>query len=453
MAKVQKICQSTKSQSLKITHPDTAGIDIGKDLMQVSVPSDRSEDSNRAYATFTSDLRDLTEWLVSCGIKRVVMESTGIYWISIFLMLQEKGFETILVNAKDVKNMAGRKTDVSDADWLRFLGSCNLIKPCYQVDAVSRRLRSYSRLRNTKIKDLGREIQHMKKAMESMNIKLAGVISDIAGVGGTKIIKAILSGKRDPMELAALADKCKSDRETIAKSLEGTWDTEHMFALRQARETYEFLQGQIEQIDNEMAVFLDSYEISGVAVLPEDKRSGKAVSKKNEIQMDVEQYAYGMFGVNLMRIGGVSKGTLLVLMSELGPDFCEKFLTPKKFSRWCNLAPEDKVTGGRLQSSKVPKRPNPVGQALRQAAVSVQRKDCPLGHYYRRMRSRLGPAQAVVATAHKMAEIIYLCVSRGVEYNPSVAISDENEILQKKIERTEKALLKLKNLKSQLNEN
>ncbi len=455
MAKKQKIVQTTKSSDLKITHPDTAGIDVGKDLMQVSVPQERDQESNRSFGTFTCDLISVKDWLLECGIRRVVMESTGVYWIPLFLMLQEASFEVILVNAKDIKNMSGRKTDVCDADWLRFVGSCDLIKPCYQIDAVSRRLRAYSRQRSSKIADMGREIQHMQKAMEQMNIKLAGVISDIAGKSGSNIISAILDGERDPRALASLADnRCKKDKETIAKALEGTWDPEHIFALQQAWDTYHFLEEQVRQCDTQMEIFLDSYEY-GVEN-PSDVeavRSNKSVCKKNAINADIEAYAFQMYGVNLMKIPGASKSTLLTLMSELGPGFTEKFRTPGKFCKWCNVVPEDKITGGRVVSSNLPKRANPVGQAFRQCAMTIQRSKTPLGQYYRRMKGRLGPAQAVVATAHKIAQLTYILVSRRVEYNEEITAKSETEITRKVIDRLEKKLHTLKNKQSQCIDN
>lgn len=455
MAKLKKISVTTKSQGLKVTHPDTAGIDVGKTLMQVSVPQDRCAESNRCFGTFTKDLNELVAWLSACGVKRVVMESTGIYWVSLFLKLQESGFEAILVNAKDVKNMSGRKTDVCDADWLRFLGSCNLIKPCFQIAAVSRRLREFHRLRTGKIKDMARELQHMQKAMEKMNLKLDSVISDIAGLSGMAIIKAMIAGERDPEALAELADRrCRNDKETIAASLEGTWDMEHMLSLRMAMETYEHLKSQLAVIEREMETFLDSYELSqSVDVSPnelEGKRAEKPKGRKNRMDLDIEQYAFMMYGVNLKRIPGVGDGTLMCIMAELGPDFVEKFSTPAKFCRWCNLTPEDKITGGKVINSRIPKRPNPVGQALRQAAISLKWGDNPLAQYFKRMQSKGGTAQAVVATAHKIAEIVYLMVSRRVEYDDKKTSLSESELLQNKINRMENRLNKLKESKLQL---
>lgn len=450
MAKERKISVTTKSQGLKITHPDTAGIDVGKTLMQVSVPRERCAESNRSFGTFTKDQKEIVEWLAECGIKRVVMESTGVYWVSLFLMLQERGFEAILVNARDVKNMSGRKTDVSDADWLRFLGSCDLIKPCFQIAPGARRLREFHRLRESKVKDASRELQHMQKAMEKMNIKLDGVISDIAGKSGMSIIRAILAGERNPHALASLADvRCKSNRETIASALEGTWDMEHILSLRMAMETYEFFLSQIQYIDNQMEIFLDSYELSQTADvtacdLTDDRRSGKPKRYKTPIKFDVELHSFLMFGVNLMRIPGVGEGTLMTLMAELGPDFTEKFSTAAKFCRWCNLTPKDNITGGRIISSKVPRRPNPVGQALRQAAIALRSSKRPLGQYFRRMSSRLGPAQAVVATAHKIAETIYLMVDRHVEYDDTKTSASEKEIVERRISILERKLAKLK---------
>lgn len=450
MAKKQKISVTTKSQGLKITYPDTAGIDIGKTLMQVSVPDDRSPESNRCFGTFTKDLKEIVAWLGECGIKRVVMESTGIYWIPLFLMLQESGMEAILVNAKDVKNMSGRKTDVSDADWLRFLGSCDLIKPCFQIAAVARRLREFHRLRSTKVKDMSRELQHMQKAMEKMNIKLDSAISDIAGKSGMAIIRAILSGERNPKSLASLADRrCKNDKETIAASLEGTWDMEHLLSLQMSVETYDHLCSQVKRIDAEMEVFLNSYQLSETvnataSDLTPDKRTIKSKRYKNSIGFDVELQAFLMYGVNLSRIPGVGDGTLITLMAELGPDFTTKFSKPSKFCRWCNVAPNDNITGGRVISSKIPKRPNPVGQALRQSAITLRNSKTPLGQYFRRMSSRLGPAQAIVATAHKIAEIIYLMVDRQVEYDDKKTATSEADIVEKRIKSLENRLKKLK---------
>lgn len=441
MAKKQKIRKTTKSTGLKITHPDTAGIDVGKDLMQVSVPCERSENSNRCFKTFTRDLQEIVNWLTACGIKRVVMESTGIYWINIFLMLQEAGIETLLVNAKEVKNMAARKTDVCDADWLRFLGSCNLIKPCYQVESVSRRLRAYSRLRNTKVRDITRELNRMQKAMEQMNIKLSSVISDIDGASGLKIIRAILDGVRDAGQLAALASThCKKSKDEIALALEGTWDPEHLFSLKQSFQTYEFLKQQIADCDAEMQIFLDSYPVESVVDSKTTtlERSKKQTHKKNRIGFDVEEYAYRMFGVNLMKMPGVSHATLLTLISELGPGFTNKFPSAAKFCRWCNLTPIDKVTGGEIISSDVPKRKNLVGQAFRQCATTVRLNDSAFGYFYRRMRARHGGAQAVVATAHKFAEIVYLMVQRQEEYRDDVKAMTEEELLAKKIAKVAK---------------
>lgn len=454
MAKKQKIQQNTKSTGLKITHPDTAGIDVGKDLMQVSVPDDRCEQSNRCFKTFTKDLKDIVDWLLQCGIKRVVMESTGIYWINIFLMLQESGIEALLVNAKEVKNLAGRKTDVCDADWLRFLGSCDLIKPCYQVEPFSRRLREYSRLRNTKVRDMARELNRMQKAMEQMNIKLGSVISDIDGVSGMKIIHAILQGERNPQNLASLASKsCKKSREEIALALEGTWDVEHIFSLQQSVATYEFLKTQVEACDAQMQIFIDSYQIDSVVDETENpiSRSKKQVCKKNKIGFDVEMYAYQIFGVNLMNIPGVSHATLLILISELGPGFTQKFSSASKFCRWCNLTPIDKVTGGELKSSNVPKRKNLVGQAFRQCTMSLQKKDVPLGYFYRRIKSRLGSAQAVVATAHKIAEIVYLMVQRQEEYREEITAKSEKAQIEQKLASLDKKRQYLENQREKIN--
>lgn len=462
MAKKQKIVKTTKSQALKIVYPDTAGIDVGKDLMQVSIPEERCERGNRSFGTFTKDLREIVRWLKANRIQRAVMESTGVYWIPLFLMLEESGIEPLLVNARDVKNMSGRKTDVSDADWLRFLGSMDLITPCFQTASGARRLRAYARQRRSKVTDMATAIQHMQKAMEQMNIKLSSVLSDITGKSGRAIIRAILNGERNPFALAALADgRCQNSKETIAKALEGTWDAEHLLSLRQAVETYEFLQRQVAECDAEIQVFLDSYEMNCPSAsmdgakkeLKRVGKSGRCSDVKNGFTVDLEQYAFNIYGVNLMSIPGVGYGTLMVVMSELGPDFITKFKTSSKFCRWCNLSPKDEITGGRVVSSKVPKRPNPVGQAFRQCAVTIRKKKGPLGDFYRRMAGRLGPAQAVVATAHKIAELVYLLVSRQQDYNPDIAKKDLSSADERRIKYYEKRLAELKKAQGKNAEN
>lgn len=459
MAKKQKIIKTTKSQALEIVFSDTAGIDVGKDLMQVSIPEDRCEGSNRSFGTFTQDLQEIVRWLQENNIHRAVMESTGVYWIPLFLMLEEAGIEALLVNAREVKNMSGRKTDVSDADWLRLLGSMDLITPCFQTSAGARRLRAYARQRRSKVTDMATAIQHMQKAMEQMNIKLSSVLSDITGKSGWAIIKAILEGERNPMVLADLADRrCHSPKETIAKALEGTWDPEHLLSLRQAVDTYEFLQGQLAECDAAIQAFLDSYEMTlpsteengGKREFKRVEKPGKGSNTKNGFGMDLEKYAYDMYGVNLMSIPGVGYGTLMVIMSELGPDFVSKFKTDRKFCRWCNLSPKNQITGGRIVSSKVPKRPNPVGQAFRQCAVTLRKRKGPLGDFYRRIAGRLGPAQAVVATAHKIAELVYLLVSRQVDYCADIANRDMESANEKRIKYYEKRLEQLKNAKNKI---
>ncbi len=426
------------------------------------MPEDRCEQSNRSFGTFTQDLREIVRWLKENHIQRAVMESTGVYWIPLFLMLEESGIEAFLVNARDVKNMSGRKTDVSDADWLRTLGAMDLITPCFQTSSGARRLRSYARQRQSKVVNMAVAIQQMQKAMEQMNIKLSSVLSDITGKSGWAIIKAILKGERNPRSLAALADRrCQNPQETIAKSLEGTWDMEHLLSLKQAVETYEFLQKQVAECDSEIKVFLDSYEMSSPTISSDDpkkgltraKKSERPSSTKNGFDIDLEQYAFNIYGVNLMSIPGVGYGTLMVIMSELGPDFVSKFKTVRKFCRWCNLSPKDDITGGRVVSSKVPKRPNPVGQAFRQCAVTLRKKKGSLGDFYRRMAGRLGPAQAVVATAHKIAELVYLLVSRQQDFDPEIAKKDMASANERRIKYYEKRLAELKSVQKQKIEN
>lgn len=415
-----KNLQTGKFSGLKIINHDVAGIDVGATLMQVCVPSDRADANNRAFGTCTRDLRKISAWLRECRVSKVIMESTGIYWVQLFRMLQQDGFEVYLVNAADAKNMSGRKTDVDDAEWLMVLLAYGMFRPCYQSDAASRKLRTYTRLREQYVEMSSTAIQRMQKSLELMNVKLAEVLSNIVGISGIKMIEDILAGERDPDTLASYADKrCKSSKEEIMAAVEGTWDDDHMFALSMAYEDYRTSQSKIAQCDSKieetaaaMTVPLD---------IPDERKvkSNKRIYKKNAMSVNVEEYCYRAFGVNIMAIPSISHSTALTILSELGPDFVNKFPTANKFAKWCNLAPNDKITGGKIVSSKMLKRKNKVGQALRQSAMTLSRSKDALGAYYRRVKARTGGIQANVAAAHRLAVIIYNMIKNGTEYDES----------------------------------
>jgi transposase len=449
MAKKAKKIKTGKGLRLQVVNPDAAGIDVSSTEMQVCVPLDRDEDPNRKFGAFTEDLEHIVQWLQGCGIRTVAMESTGIYWVPLFTKLQAAGLEVYLVNAKSVANFTGEKTDEIDAESLMLLHSYGLLKASYQVNNFAQEIRNLSRHRENQIRSLGKVVQHLQKSMELMNVKLTEVLRDIMGASGQAILQAILAGERDTGKLASLADsRCKEPQEVIAKSLEGTWDEDLLFALRQSYEHYHFIQGQIEQCEQKMGELLQKYGCrvagAGAGVTKEVLRSKKQRRKKIAVGFDVERCGDQLFGVNLMRIPGISEGSLLKLIGELGHDFTEKFDSYKQFSRWANLAPNNKVTGGKLISSKVPKRKSHVGQVLREAACSAGCSKTPLGDYYRRIRSRKGPMSAIVATANKMSKIMYIMVKTKTEYDETRIRMNEPAALERKLRSAQKYADKLR---------
>jgi transposase len=385
------------------------------------------------------------------------MESTGIYWIPLFLELQSSGIEVYLVNAKSVSNFVEDKTDEIDAESLMVMHSYGLLRASYQVNNRAHEIRNLSRHRENLIRTLAKEVQHMQKYMGLMNIKLPEVLRDITGHTGLLILKSILDGERDPVKLASLADvRCKNSKETIAKALECNWQEDLLFALGQSYELYLFIQTQIKQCEQKMEKFMELYscyiaeeskkkkgqtsETQKTDATKETKailRSNKQRRKKTATAFDVEAQGHQIFGVNLMRIPGISEGCLLKLIGELGHDFIEKFENDKKLARWLNVTPNNKITGGKLISSKVPKRKNHVGQILREAANSAGASKTPLGDYYRRVKGRKGPMSAIVATANKMSRIIYTMVKMQTEYDEKLIQINEPKLLKKKLKNVQ----------------
>lgn len=444
MAKKAKKIHTKKGIELKIVNPDAAGIDIADSEMQVCVPEDRDGDNNRRFGSFTRDLNEICSWLKACKIKTVAMEATGIYWIPLYFKLKDSGIDVILVNAREVKNIAEKKTDEADAEWLMLLHTYGLLKASYQPENEARKIRNLTRHRNNILKALSKEVLHMQKAMEQMNIKLSNVLSDIVGKSGLAIIVAIINGERNPIRLAQLADsRCKRSKEDIALSLEGMWGEDHLFELKQAYDLYKYLQGQMIECDRMIEQLLKSYTALIDTDMVNFKESKKPICKKNAVAFNLEHYGYAIWGVNAMRIPGMSSGSLLQLIGELGHDFVEKFDTPAKFCKWCNLVPNNKISGGKLISSRVSKRKNPVGQVFRLCANTLKDAKNSLGIYFRRIRSRSGHMQAIIATAHKMARIFYTMVKNKSEYDETNVGIDEQALLLKKIERAKITLARL----------
>mgnify|MGYP001175054295 CR=1 FL=1 len=446
MAKVQKKRNITKDREFKVVNLNAAGIDISPKEMQVCVPSDRAKKSNQTFGAYTKDLHEISSWLKKCDIETVVMESTGIYWLPLFNVLKEDGFEVLLVNPKDVKNYAGRKTDEADAHWLMVLHTYGLVKPCFQPDNITRKIRNLTRHRDNLIKSCSREVLHLQKEMEQMNLKLDNAFSDILGKSGQAIIKSILAGERDPQVLARLADwRCKKSKEEIEQSLQATWDEDHLFIMKQSDELYHYYKDLIRRTEKEIEELVSRYTAIVDTQGAELIRSNKQKQLHNDVGFDIEQYAYKLWGVNVMCIPGMSKNALLRLVSELGADFVEKFRDTGHFSSWANLVPDNRISGGQLLSSKVPRRKNPVGQVFRQCANALWRSKTPLGDYFRHVKARSGHLQAMVATGKKLATIFFTIVQEKVEYDASVYSKHRKKQIDRNIERLQAKILRLEN--------
>lgn len=397
---------------------DAAGIDIGATSHFVAVPADRDEQPVREFAAFTADLEHLADWLKQCGIRTVAMESTGVYWIPLFELLESRGFEVILVNAHHVKNVPGRKSDVLDCQWLQELHTFGLLRGAFRPEESMCVLRAYLRQRANLVRYAGMHIQHMQKALNQMNLHLHHVVSDITGVTGMKIIRAILAGERDPQMLAQLRDRrCRQSVETIAKALHGSWRAEHLFALRQAVELFDFYQQQIGRCDEETAQVLAGLDPATEEDAPPAVRKHKQDRNTPQID-DLREQLFRLVGVDLTRIDGLNAHTVLKILSEIGTDM-SRWSSVKQFCSWLGLSPGNKISGGkRIGKSKTTPSANRAAAALRIAAQALANSHSALGGYLRRQKARLGSPKAITATAHKLATIIYSMIANQSEYDP-----------------------------------
>lgn len=423
-----------------LINPNAAGIDIASNEHYVGVPADRTERNVRAFQGFTRDLHELAAWLKECKIETVAMESTGVYWFHLFTILEEQGFEVYLVNARHVKNVPGRKSDISDAQWLQQLHSFGLLKNCFQPDNLTRKLRNHIRQRKQIIQDMSTQTQRMQKALEQMNIKLGYVIRDIQGKTGRAIINAILQGERSPEVLAEHRDpRIKCSREVLIKSLEGNWRDEQLFNLKMALEHYIFLESQLHQYDAESEKVIQ--ELSSLSQAPVRNNVKQQRIVKNQPQFDVQGYLHQIYGIDVMQIYGVKSTTALTVLSETGPFLKEKFPNEKQFLSWLNVVPDNQISGGKVLSSRVRKKKNKAGQAFRDAANTLWKAKNPLGEYLRRKKAKSGKRQAIVSTARKIASMYYTMVTKKVEFDPQKINYNMEQYLLKKAKSLEKKLL------------
>jgi transposase len=409
--------------------------------MMVAYPINKEELEIRAFGCFTRDLHSLAKCLKERGITSVAMESTGIYWVTLFLLLQEYGFEVYLVNAKHAKNVTGRKDDESDAEWIQKLHSCGLLRASFQPDNMTRTLRSIVRHRKNLVRTSSSYINRMQKALELMNIKLHTIISDIDGKTGLLIIEAILSGERNPEVLADLRDRrIKASREDIIKSLEGYWTTEHLFELGQCYQLYCMHRQMINKCDVEIEKQLIEHIASkNFGIIPGIPKSKRKVSGKHKVPFNLTAHLKEILEVDVTKVFGISELSALTIMSEVGTDMT-KWKTENHFTSWLGLAPNTKISGGKVISSRIMKKKHHAGQAFRMAANSLYNSKSPLGDYYRRIRAKAGAGKAVVATARKLAIIYYKMVSNKEAFNPLALYEYQNKYKEKKINQLKKKI-------------
>jgi len=424
-----------KVQGLPVLYPNAAGIDIASRMHYVAV-NPAIDKPARCFGTFTEDLQELVNWLISCGVTTVAMEATGVYWVSLFLMLEQAGIEAILVNAKHVKNVTGKKTDMSDAEWVRQLHSCGLLHASFQPDSFTRTLRSYMRHRKNLLEMGATHIRMMQKAMELMNIKLQNVIADITGKTGQAIISAILKGERDAGRLLELADgRIKADRNDIKRSLQGIWKEEYLFELQQSFDLYHIYQSKIIECDRQIEKLVKGKTSMNAENTPLEKKYSK--SNKNNLHFNAKEILQQITGTDLTEIFGISDTTAIEILSEVGLDM-SKWPTAKHFTSWLNLAPNNKKTGGKVISSKIAKKKNIAGQAFKMAAFAVQRSKNWLAAFYHRIKNKAGAQKAITATARKIAVIFYRMMIDKVTFNPISIESYSEEYKKHQLKKIEK---------------
>jgi len=403
-------------EALEQINLNAAGLDIGDNEIYVSVPKGRDKGSVRVFKTFTIDLYALADWLQACRVDTVAMESTGVYWIPVYEILEARGFEVYLVNARHIKNVPGRKTDILDCQWIQQLHTYGLLRASFRPPDEIRALRALARHRERLIQSCAREIQHMQKAMQQMNVKLTNVISDITGVTGMLIIRDIVAGERDPKVLAHHRNpRCAKSEAEIAKSLQGHYKAEHVFALQQALEAYDFYQRQIKACDVKIEQCYQDLVSDDHADEPPLLAVKRNTHSKNAPNFDLRRYLYRWAGVDLVVIDGLNALTVHQVLTETGVDM-SPWRTEKHFCSWLSICPHNDKTGGKVIKSRTKKTQNRAAAALRIAAQSLSRSKSALGAYYRRMRAKLGGPEAVTATAHKLARIIYAMLKNQTEY-------------------------------------
>src|SRR5512140_439797 len=409
----------TEDLSLEVIHPDAAGIDIGNESHYVAVPPGRDSQSVGEFGCTTAELKAMAAWLKQCRIRTVAMQSTGVYWIAVYDILEQAGLEVYLVNARDTKNLPGRKSDVQESQWLMKLHTYGLLRNSFRPSQEIRTMRTYWRQRNDLVQSAGRHVQRMQKALTQMNIQLANVLSDVSGVTGQAIIKAILGGQRDPHKLAEFRNpRVRASQEEIARSLEGNWQEDLLFVLQQEQDGYEFCQKRTVECDQRLQQYLQQQEDrSQGASLPEEKRKERLRKKKkgNAPQFDLRAELFRVTGTDLTQIDGIDITTTMTILSEAGWDMT-KWKTEHHFVSWLRLCPDNRISGDKIIGKGRLPTNNRVTNALRMAANALRTSKTYLGAQFRRLRSRLDTPVAIKAMAAKLARLVYRILRYGMKY-------------------------------------
>jgi transposase len=440
---------------LDVVHPQAAGIDVGNASHYVAVRPDRDPEPVRQFKCFTADLHRLADWLKSCGVQTVAMQSTGVYWIPLYDILEERGFEVYLVNARHTKNLPGRKSDVQECQWLLKLHTYGLLNNSFRPTSQIRELRTYWRQRAEHVQAAASCIQRMQKALTQMNVQLANVISDLSGVTGQLIVRAIVGGERDPQKLAALRDRrVRASSEEVAKSLEGNWRPELLFLVKQEVDTYDTYQKRIaecdEQLQQQLASFASAASAAASAPVTEaqgDEQPKEATVKrkklaKNAPRFNLQQELQRVAGVDLTRIDGIDVMVAQTILAEVGLDM-GRWKTEGHFVSWLGLCPDNRITGDKVVGRGTRHVVNRAATALRMAANALWRSQTYLGAQYRRLRTRLGAPKAITAMGHRLARLVYRMLKYGQRYVDKGAENYERRFRNQQIQSLRKKAAQL----------
>lgn len=431
----RSVTESRPFEGLSRIHLHAAGVDIGAHEIMVCVPGPDDTQLVRAFGTYTADLYALADWLSEHHIETVALESTGVYWLPLFETLEARGCKCCLISATSIKRFPGRKSDVLDCQWIQTLHSYGLLADSFRPEADLIALRTLLRHRAQLLEHRAPHILHMQKALLQMNIQLSQALSDVTGETGQRILRAIVAGERDPHRPAARRNyRCKKDEAEIAQALTGTWREEHLFVLQQSLALYDFYTAQIrlcdEEVERTYGLIRPDWGETDKEPLPAEKPHSH--SKNAPVAVSVRAHLKRITGVDLVAVPGLSVSLAQTIVSEIGTDM-SRFPTEKDFCSWLGLAPHNDISGGKVLRSYTLKTHNRAGQAFRQAAAAVIRADCAFGAFYRRLKSRLGPAQAVVATAHKIARVVYHMLKYKVEYQAVTTAEYEQRFREREI--------------------